>query len=389
MSAKRARGLKWWLLVLSCTISCLQAPATTIVTNAFGICYDVNSRTFDLREKVRRSAKGLPFENFRIAPSTMEIKLKPETLRRINRYYYYAQGELKAGNSGAMMCLIYRYNGTTYHTYNALLDPLSRGKCSSSPIVAEERLLMLQEWQTPMLSILNNGSCGIIDYGGNAAQSIYAINPDEYVIVWNGLRAMSMRCVLYLNLKTEEVKQLPLMFAYGVWNQFVFGTRFGANGNVEFLLYSLYSGKEILLDGAGGALVQAYALNSNKVILEYADGSQRNWNPITKETVDDAVCRYERCSRAMLCFENEMLTSVLKEDGTALWQGMAHKDALTFIDLDQDLHQQREALLIPKDKQTTLIDFRTGEMFFAENIQHLGLGFFQLMDADGMRWITL
>ena len=378
------------VVALTVFLFCALLPpfgVAKVVTNTFGISYDTEKKEFNFAAKIVNLRQLTPKER---QEGYATISVGTPSIKRINKHYYAFTDTIDLNNQGQERRFV-AYKAPVQgepgqFRYFAVLGSMTR-PLEEVNVKAEGKFLTVSEGVAQ--------AQGVLHYGGRlpakispyeiSPECLYQISSDEYLVVWDGLRLLMTTPVLFADVKTNQVKIIPLTFVYAVWNEYAFGIRVDP-GRCDFFLVNLRNGKELAIDGQGGLLMRAYLFDENHILLELITGEQRllRYGKMTK-----LDARYLKAKNLMLEYKGNRLTRILTQNGSVLWSGSLDEDAILKIDLDQDLHNEMEALVLKLKDHALLIDCISGEAHEADAISHVGLGFFRL-EKDGMdNWLTL
>jgi hypothetical protein len=193
--------------------------------------------------------------------------------------------------------------------------------------------------------------------------------------------------------EAEMVKQTPLIFVYTIWNQIAYGAACSKEDPLEPFrcFYNLRTGEMTRLDNeVAEDIAEALIVNENEIVtFSWCDGKM-------EQTIRDGQFRqkavsyqYHRCCNVLIKEEKDHFRQILNSAGACLVELDSGEDAITRISLDQDVHEQTEALIGRKGKQQVLVDCIGEAVHYADEIEHVGLGFFRLITNGKEEWVTL
>lgn len=386
---------------------CLVATAwgRSVATNDFGICYDTRAKTFSFASHVYRKVPSCAYRSGILMEwqrSSLVKTIETSQIFRINRHFYYAvyqeQTRTKKFLAGIVLS---RVNYSDYFVYAALFDEHgtllfphhSDGEKQAAKVFAEGEFLFFKEWAPDLRGFLFHGESFIpvrADEGLDA--QIHRVSERRYVLVGDGIRPLCRNCVMLIDLDRHSFVQLPLFSVHTVWNQVVHGMRIGGGGADEFafdeVLYDTRTGTIRELPKTTEAIERVYVFNDDFVLAKTQEGKTVRLNLETGDC-QPVSARYVRNANTFLRWENDRLVSVLDQKGNCLWEGEHERGTAIYVNLDNDLHHAAEALILKDGARFCLIDCVNEKVYHADEVEHVGLGFFALRTNGETRWITL
>lgn len=351
-----------------------------LVANAFGICYDQKKKEFTFTGKILNLRQLTPEERIK---GDVTVSIKGAFIKRINKHYYVFTDSIKLnGREQKRSFVAYKVpaqEGIEQELYSAVLDskriPIENtkvkgeGKFLTMPgNEAQERGVLYYEGRRPVK----------VSPSELSPERLYQISLDEYLIVWDGLRLLTTSPTLFADLGEKQVKFIPLTFVYSVWNDYAYGVSVDSK-HCNFHLVNLRDGSKLAIDGRGGLVTKAYVFDENHILLFLMTGEQQM---LSSGTTIELDARYVKFKNLMFKYKENRLIKILTQDGSVLWKGALDETKILRIDLDEDLHNEIETVILKLKEQDLLIDCISGEIYAADNISHVGFGFFGWRKAE-------
>lgn len=376
----------------------------SVVTNDFGICYDTQAKSFSFASRVYRKAPPVVYWSSLFTEwyrCSLVKTIETGQVFRINRHFYYAvyQEQTKREKFLAGIVLS-RVNYSDYFVYAALFDeasPLSShrsdGQKQSAKISAEGEFLFFTEWAPELRGFLFQGESFIpVRTDERLDVQIHHLSERRYVLVWDGIRPLCRNCVMLIDLNRHRFVQLPLSSVYTVWNQVVHGMSIRENDKGEVwsseVLYDTRTGISQALPRTDEVIEHVYYFNDNFVLAKTQEGKMVRLNLETGDC-QPVSARYVRNANTFLKWEDDRLVAIIDQKGNCLWEGAQERNIDIYVNLDNDLYNDAEALILKDGARSCLIDCMGEKVYYADEVEHVGLGFFALRTNGKTQWITL
>lgn len=379
-------------LLLGLGVLACHARAASAVTNAFGVCYDTETKTFTVERSITRHL-FCPTLSWRVEEleETAEDKetRRYDVVGRINEQYWVVRrtGEGE-GKRGVLFRLTSARKADEAPCY-ALLDT---SKSALDAIRAEGDFLGLG-YGWPQEGVLLRGEH---IPGLESLDDVWQYGDECYVIGFEGLGLITGRRFFTVDLASEEIVQLPFFVLMDVWNGHAFGAVPGKKG-FSCRFYDLGT-KEATSFLCLPMLGKPLWLNREEVLITptegyYSPGWQCLWNPATNETAaqDAFIARVGAVLLRRASQEGRIL-SVADRSNATLWESRVDGQAqqrVEWIDLDKDKAGEHEAMIIKEGEHAVLVDCLNGRVYEAEQVLHHGFGFFELTVKGRETWVTL
>ena len=387
------------ILFMVCFIFLTQSGvfASGKIINDFGICYDPEAKTFGMELKMSRyyhlKGEGIHELGWRINGGFGRDMVASE-ITRINRYYYSAQVNWSKNNKDMGKMILFHYT----------LDRLNRkGARQYGGMRFDAEMITKTVGDFLMLDRDESGFNGFEFHEGKPWKITQSTVWEFECHQWgknNYLFALNNPFVSYTGRtyfscepEAEMVKQVPLIFVYSTWNQIAYGSTSDKEDPLEPFrcFYNLRTGEMTRLDNeVAEDIAEALIVNENEIVtFSWCDEKM-------VQTIRDGQFRqkavsyqYHRCCNVLIKEEKDHFRQILNSAGACLVELDSGEDAITRISLDQDVHEQTEALIGRKGKQQVLVDCIGEAVHYADEIEHVGLGFFRLTTNGKEEWVTL
>ncbi|MBR5592029.1 MAG: hypothetical protein IKW38_05810 [Kiritimatiellae bacterium] len=379
-----------------CLAMVLVMPLLGAVTNDFGVCYLPECKAFELTFKNHLTLfSGHSEEHRETAAKTITTR----DIKRLNRHFYRATVEGKTpGKKKEVVFFQYQRSNLAPKRYGTLILNAAAGEkvqqvMGASLVVSEGRQEVLYSNGNRFAPFLHFFSAGGVHYLG-----------DERYLVRQVLPFMEHSPSRYFltDRKTGAVVQQPLLMVFSVWNQTAFAIQSTADDGVT-CFYHLPTGKQkVFPEGffADYQWLDILMLHDDEIVMwTYAQkllGLQIDCHLFDGQFQKKAVTyTYERYCNILLQQDPTHGTTVLSQAGKVLWHSPTQIKASEKIDLDLDdplirlTAARYEALIFEQPKQMVLVDCVAERIYTADQIEHVGMGFFKLTRDGTDSWITL
>jgi hypothetical protein len=132
-------------------------------------------------------------------------------------------------------------------------------------------------------------------------------------------------------------------------------------------------------------------VNSNELIT-WSSTCDDSMNQVIRDfdlSVKNVDYSYQREHNVLIKTFQDGRTLIVDSRGRLLVENFAKFKKVIKVDLNQDLDNQIEALLCIKENQMVLVDCVNATVHCADKIEHVGLGFFRLVDDGKEEWLML
>lgn len=264
------------------------------------------------------------------------------------------------------------------------------------PIAVDEFLLIEKFAQNHQGAVIHNGRHFKSFLGG--MPSIFYLSDIKGYLFWQNspFNLFTRTHYSYYDAKLNKIKQTPFISAFSVWNQVVYGIASDSEKpmNAYPCLYDVVTERiHKLPDGIihRENIISILPVNSNELITwsSTCDGSMNQVIRDIDLNVKNVDYSYQREYNVLIKTFQDGRTQILDSRERLLVENFTKFKKMIKIDLNQDLDNQIEALLCIKEEQTILIDCVNGRVYYADEIEHVGLGFFRLVNDGKEEWVTL
>jgi hypothetical protein len=380
--------------LLGCIALLMSTRVFGVVTNEFGVCYHPDLKIFDLTFKEERRL----FEKTTLNLHNEAKTLTARNLRRINRHFYRA--EVETTTHPAKETILFRFQpvNPSRKRYGTLF--LHKKEAYDKTVAVDEYLIAPSETIGQEV-LYANGKRFNFHPGLYSTFGLYSLGHQRYLF-WQKLPFTEYSPNHYFLADREKgtVTQLPLLLVFDVWNNHAFASCSNKDES-ELCFYNLATGQRKKVPNAlfdECLLIYIVMLREDEIIL---------WTHTEEEA--PIVCRvldgnfrekkidytYERHRNILIQYDATHGTRLLNQSGETLWD---FKHPLTPIEkIDLDVGAQHlllngpcyEALLYAMPNQMVLVDCLNEKIYTADQIEHVGLGFFKITTAGTESWITL
>ena len=364
------------------------------ITNQFGVCYNPIEKTFEISLELKRGI--ILHDNGNVSTLRKRNHITASNLIRLNENYYLANFSRGLYDYTKSQVVLFRYYLNSLDKENSICYgyvELPNLDQKQMPIAVGEFLLIERLAHNFQGGVIHNGRY-FKSFLGGVPSMFYLSDTDGYLFWQNSPFSLLTRThYSYYDAKLNKIKQTPFILAFSVWHQVVYGIATDSENqmNAYPCLYDLATERvHKLPDGIihGENIISILPVNSNELITwsSTCDGSM---NQVIRDfdlNVKNVDYSYQR--------EHNVLIKTFQDGRTQILDSRERLLVETFtkmikVDLNQDLDSQIEALLCIKENQMILIDCVNGKVYYADEIEHAGLGFFRLVNDGKEEWVTL
>lgn len=368
--------------------------ATSIVTNAFGVCYDTETKMVTIDRAITRHlycpTLSWEIEEVDEAEGCKEMR-RYDVVGRINEQCWEVRRPNERDGKICLLFICAPEKKTAVDTAEPCYALLNLSKSALDTVRAEGAFLGLgYGWSQEGVLLRGERVPGL-----KSLDDVWQYDADRYVICLERLSLGTEHRFFNVDLSSEEIVQLPFSVLLNVWNGHALGTVFGEKG-ISTSFYDLGT-KEATSFLYLPMLGKPLWLNREEVLITpaegyYAPGWQCLWNPLTNETaVPDAFITPVGTVLVRRASQEGRILSVADKSNAILWKSRVDNQAqqrVEWIDLDKDKAGDYETIIITEGDHAVLIDCLNGRMYEAEQVIHHGFGFFELSKKGQKTWVT-
>ena len=373
------------------------------VTNQFGVCYDTAKKTFEVDLELKRHI--IVHDNGNVSNLDRGVHVTASNLTRLNKNYYLVNDLSGLYDHKKSSVVLFKYYLNWLDKENSMYFgciELPNSQPKQMPIVEGDFLLLrglvqnIHGSRNLQGSVIHNGQHFKAFLGG-APSILYLSDTDGYLFWKNSpFNLLTRTHYSYYESKLNEVKQTPFLLIFSVWNQVVYGIASDSENPLESYpcLYDLVTKKIRKLPSEmiyNENIVSILVVDSNEIITWSAtdEGSMiqviRDFNLNVKH-VDYS---YQREHNVLIKTFQDGRIQIFDSKEKPLVESSMKPMVVLKVDLDQNLDNQVEALICVKDAQKVLVDCINGIIHKADEIEHVGLVFFRLVNDGKEKWVTL
>lgn len=391
--------MKYYPLRLIFTFWCISWMITLFgqITNPFGVCYNPTEKTFEISLELKRGI--IVHDNGNVSTLRKREHITASNLTRLNENYYLANFSSGLHDYTKSQIILFRYylndlDKENSRCYGYIELPTSGQK--QMPIAVGEFLLIENLAPNLQGAVIHNGRCFKSFLGGSPSM-FYLSDTDGYLFWQNSpFNLLTRTHYSYYDAKLNKIKQTPFCLAFSVWNQVVYGISIDSENpmNAYPCLYDLATERiHKLPDGIvhGENIISILPVESNELITwsSTCDGSMKQVIRDLDLNVKNVEYSYQREHNVLIKTFQDGRTLIVDSRGRLLVENFTKFKKMVKVDLNQDLDNQIEALLCTKEDQMVLVDCVNGTVYCADKIEHVGLGFFRLINNGKEEWLTL
>lgn len=373
----------------------LAMPLLGAVTNEFGVCYLPACKAFELTFKNERTLFDGQSVDYRSTAKTITTR----TLKRLNRHFYRVTIEGKTpGQEKEVVLFQYQRVNPAPKRYGTLILDVAAGE---QVLQVQGDCLVVKERHKDVL--YSNGKRFELFPHVFSQTGLHYLGDDRYLFQYVTPFAEYASSRYFLaDRKTGSVVQQPFLLVFDVWNQYALAVRSLAEGGVN-CFYHLPTGKQkvfpedffedynhldIILRHDDEIIMWTYT----QKLLGYQFDCHIFDGQFKKKTV---AYTYERYCNVLLQQDPTRGTTVFSQSGDELWHSVTPIQPHEKIDLDLDAPldalttARYEALIFALADQMVLVDCVAERVFSADQIEHVGMGFFKVTCDGTESWITL
>lgn len=372
----------------------------TIITNDFGICYDPIEKTFYLKSTYKKYLWCYRKETVSSGSSKDGNVFTATNIERINRHFYKVNLQHKVFRlTQREDVILFKYSAdrTLPKTTYGILE-FAEGLKGRDAIAIGEYLIA--ETIDPRLSdiVCHNGKIANMSSGGFTSCDIYDLGKEKYLFRQRiPFIEYTNHRYFFADSEMGKLIQVPLFRAYDHWNNIVFGDyvddsdRNDVDDNVVFCFYNLITGQRVDFpkDFVQNKMVVAALMVNADEIITWCGYSREvciydgNFKPKAVNYT------YERHRNILIQRNTNGNCKILNTEGETLWSFAQNTCEIKLVNLDNDYKGEYEAIVCLGLGEMVLVDCTHGTIHKADEIEHVGLGFFRLITNGKEEWVTL
>lgn len=376
----------------------------TIITNDFGICYDSTAKTFSLKSTYK---KHLCCYKKKTALFSSSGRMKEEkaftaiNVERINRHFYKAQLQEKSlGLTQRDDLILFKYS------LDRMSPKMRYGILEFAEGIKQDNAIAIGEYLIAetidsQLSdiVCHNGKIADMSSGGIMSSDIYDLGKGKYLFRQRipFIEHTNQRYFL-ADSEKGKMEQVPLFMVHDHWNNIAYGAYVDDNDcnsiydtSVVFCFYNLITGQKIDFPEEfvyDKMVVTALMINADEIVVWCGENKEVGiYDGYFKPKRVDYT--YERHRNILIQQRGDGSCKILNVKDEILWTFVQNTCEIKLLNLDNDYKGEYEALICSTLDQIVLVDCSNGTIHKADEIEHVGLGFFRLVNDGKEEWVTL
>ncbi len=340
------------------------------ITNPFGITYEPVSGEFFFSGEV----DGLG--NLDCVPIT-----------RINKYYYVYMRE--SLNETMVPYILFQPPGyQTKYTVQKILRK-HKVRVHVKDYQANGAYLKLPEVVCHYMSVF--------PYDSNSSDAFIVSSNGGFFYSFERWRRLADNVWFFISPDTRTVTSVPCFRIYNLWGEECYGWRYQYSGEKPTIEYLCYNYVTKTVESLPSEYFipfynKVYRLNAEEFLIDTVetDCAHAQFILNLKSGMRTrALYDYTQHHNLLIKRKDNKLCAFIKTDGTSLWEAQDETASFEIIDLDRDMEDMTEAFIIKEKTKTILVDTIEAKIYAADNIEHVGNGFFRCTTNAEVFWIFI